>query len=213
MKQQITQMQKDKSLAIKIILFCAFSLLSISMFSQSDKEDYILLNKIATHFFDTKDTIVEIKCKSDFSFHEIKKYYRHQYLKEKNIINIIGYKYDEKGKQIPDYYTPEIQNKFQREMFAKYEFLSKKFTRKDFELFLNKKHQKWNKTKFSNKNLKLICSRKESKNSIFISRPYYSLDKKYALIQYSNKKFNLYTIILKKDENQWVFSNIIKNIL
>lgn len=211
MNIQIILMQKEQKIVSMIKICIIFiTLLSTNIYAQSEKEDYILLNKVINYNHKNFNSIKKLRNSSNFSIENMNKYYKHKYLNEKNLMWIIGGKKDENGKNIPDYYTQEIQDDFQKKWLAKYDTLSKIFIEKDFELFLVQKNKKWEKDKLQNKNIKLIKHNKDSYFKYFISRPYYSLDKKYALIQFefSRRLNKFYTIVYKKEKGNWVFNNI-----
>lgn len=202
--------QKTVSMIKLNITIIMMLLLSINIYAQSEKSDYILLNKVINYNFKNFDSIKKLRRSSNFFKEDMSKYYRHKYFSEKNLIRIIGTKYDENDKRIPDDYTQKIQDDFQNNWFKKYDTLSNIITKKDFELLLIQENKKWEDDKLNNKTIKLIKRGKDSYFKHFTSRPYYSLDGKYALIQFKfSRRINkLYTIVYKKENENWVFNNI-----
>jgi hypothetical protein len=193
---------------IKYILFIVV-LLSLNINAQSVNDDYKLLDEVISNNF---EKVINLNANSDFILEDIKDYYNFKYLKKKKG-RIIGYKYDKNNKRIPNYYTDKVQEKFRIKWYSKYDTLSKLFTKKDFEILIKKNNSKWEKDNLINNKAKIKDLRKQSHEFVFISKPYYSIDGKYALIQYSKEKYNSFTVIYKKDKEIWILNNVIENNL
>lgn len=151
MKSKVMQMQKVRKIVINSVAFLVIVLFNNNYgYTQTIKEDYILLNKVIefnSKLYDSTFLLLENTC---FSKEEMEKYYRHNFLKEKNIVEIIGYKYDENGKRVPDYLTKEIRSEFQEKWYSSYKGLDSILTQQDFEnLFAKNDTIKWKEKELS----------------------------------------------------------------
>ena len=218
MKSKVMQMQKVRKIVINSVAFLVIVLFNNNYgYTQTIKEDYILLNKVIefnSKLYDSTFLLLENTC---FSKEEMEKYYRHNFLKEKNIVEIIGYKYDENGKRVPDYLTKEIRSEFQEKWYSSYKGLDSILTQQDFEnLFAKNDTIKWKEKELS-KRIKLINSKEvildiggNFTEGNKISKPLYSLNKKYAILQYKTPITPYVLYIFKKEKNEWVKVGLIK---
>ena len=197
-------------------------------YAQIDSDDdYALLNKVIEFNFKPNDSIFLLENISYISIEELEKYYRHKFLKEKAIIQTIGYKYNKDGKKIPDYYTEKKQREFQEKWYSIYHGLDSVLEQEDYKRILNKKssNSKWDQSKIP-KGVRLVNQKKSiqsktktkiypysDRNSYYgniISKPYYSLSGKYAIIQYKTPITPFVLIIFRKEKNKWVKIDLIK---
>jgi len=60
--------------------------------------------------------------------------------------------------------------------------------------------------------IKLYSKKRDKYTPIFVAKPYYSLNGKYALIQYGMKFRSKSIVVYRKENGIWFFNNIIENI-
>ena len=206
----ILQLQEQMIvIKMKTILLLITLHLALNINAQSPKDDYILLDKVLKeHFYNKKEFKKDTKLKTNSNNSLLQSYYKYKYHNDKTL-KLIGVKYDENNKKKPDYYTEEIQDKFRRDWYSKYDTLSKLFSEKDFKILLKKNNKKWKK----NKTIKLFSKKRDVKyETISVAKPYYSLNGKYALIQCIARHRSKSIIVYRKENDIWILNNIIENI-
>ena len=206
------------------IIFLIIALCNKNYAQIDSDDDYALLNKVIEFNFKPNDSIFLLENISYISIDELEKYYRYRFLKEKNVITAVGYKYDKDGKKIPDYYNEKEQREFQEKWYSIYNGLDSILEQEDFKRILNKKNNtKWNQSKLP-KGVRLVNQKKsiqsKTKNKPYdnrfsyyeniISKPYYSLSGKYAIIQYKTTVTSYVLIIFRREKNTWVKIDLIK---
>lgn len=209
-------MQKVLKNVIKLF-FIQLIILS-NCYSQNNYDDYLLLNEVIEMHNNPKDTVFLLQNKGKFIKGEVKNLYKYFVLNEKNIVTLNGGKMYDNRKIEADPNNQEEQDEFQRKWFSIYNTIDTILTNKEIYKLSNSVDSicwdiKWlhKKVIIIDLNVQIKEAEKEDNkginyfNSHYISKPFYSLDKKYAIVQY--RKYGripscLY--VFKKQKNVWV---------
>lgn len=198
-------MQKVVKLVIKTYLFFLFS---SNINSQTIDDNYLLLNKVIKLTKTQPDCAYKLLKSVNSNKDKLEKYYNFKYYNKPIYKVLIDY---DKKKDSLIYDNVKNQKRRKRIWSLKYKILDSLFTKKDIEYFLGQnKLWQWNKNNLSN-NVYLSEDIGLSYGNI-IYKPYFSLNGKYALVQYrSAKKFTSFYIFSKKSD-EWIFIDSIGNI-
>ncbi len=175
---------------------------------ESKEDDVILLEKVILLEFNNKDTIL-INKRANFTTKAISRYYKFRFFNESPVRITKGY--DKKREQII-WASTEEQEKLDIRFSNRFKVLDSLLAKKDIESLLEQSH---NLSDWQEKDLNKIHDFKISfkSNSNRISKPIYTLNKKYAIICYDFSYTDKNIIIYKKVNNNWVYVSIIKNVL
>lgn len=193
-----------KHKAITIIKAC-FLIVIFSCDSNSDKvkDDIILLNKVVELTLDSNDDSYLLTKNVNSSKEKLKGYYNYRFFNKPFFTIMKGY---DKEKDSVTYDNIERQKKRDSLWKIKTSVIDNSFSKKDIERFLQRPDTtKWDSDKLSN-NVNLI-----KKGGHYISRPYYSSDKVYALIQHYTLKTQTTFFIFKKESGRWIEAGRIEN--
>lgn len=203
-------MQRVQKLVIKISLLILT--ISYGCKAQTKKNDYVLLNKIINS---TKENNVTYKLNElarSTNSETFERYYKYRFLKEKTYTK---YEYDEANDTIKEIAEGE-RVKLEQDIYSRYSVLDNILTKDDFKKILKDSSKtKWNEIELiDNKELieiKAYTNKSDLAISTgkYISKPYYSIDGKYALVLFSSAEFPK-LFIFKKEGNDWIKFNVIK---
>ena len=188
----------------------------ISLFScqQQKSDDRILLEKIVMLEFDGQDSI-EMSLRSDFTSKIISNYYKARFLNEHPVkIHRTNYASNDSIQQKLD------QIELTNSIIRLFDDPKISFSKKDIESMIEqqKKLDLWKSSDFAELNVILRESHNPHKSDpafygYRVSRPLYSLDKKYAIIHYNLPQKPSYILICKKEKNEWIFIKNLKKVL
>lgn len=178
----ITQVKKKGTSVIKFLLIL-ITVISCKSQQNTVNDDYLILNKIINITIKNKDDFkIKLSNDNNYVISIIKKFKSLE--KSKNKLNTEKLSLGIENNSVTNY----IFNKRQYDHFI-----------------LQKEHTKWNFDKSTIVNEKNILKGDSffmKSKEIFISKPIYTLNKKYALVRI-NKSTILYIMILHKRDNKW----------
>jgi len=171
------QVKKEQNVIRFLLIFITFGLLSFQSKENSKNDDYDILNILMIK--NQKDKI----CLNSSNDNE----YVISIFEEWELANEMG--------------INELENFYKEKGINDKENYKQIFNFQELDNFISQKEKsEW---KISNKTIDLcIDSNTKNQNKIFISKPIYTIDKKFALVCISKGK-NSFIEILMKNKNEW----------
>ncbi|WP_299337354.1 hypothetical protein [uncultured Psychroserpens sp.] len=199
-------MQKVKKLVISTLML--FLLMIFNSYSQANKNDYILLNKVIELTKEGTDILYNLNEKVNTE-NFLKDYYDYRFFDRPFYSKFV---YDkEKDSAFIDNDNKEIRTQRNLKWDKKCKVIDSLFSKNDIETFIKprRKISYWKKNSINVTNVKFVETYYLSN---LISKPYYRKDNKYALVLHRFRGTKTLFVFAKNDKSQWEYFSQVDNL-